>query len=418
MESNYSPKTILISDFSYSLPEEKIAKYPLKERDASKLCVYKNGKITESIYKYLADFIPESSLLVFNNTRVVEARMHFYTENGAPIELFFLEAVDERIDASMAMQATLSIEIKCYIGNAKRWKTDVLNHKLTVNGQSINLTASNKTMHSDYYHVVLSWDSSDIVFADLLHAFGKIPLPPYIKRDVAPEDAERYQTVFAEELGSVAAPTAGLHFTEHVLERLSKKSIEQTYLTLHVGAGTFKPVKSDEIGGHSMHGEYFEVSKETIRQLIFAKNSVKIVAVGTTSTRTLESLFWIGNLLYFNQELNTTDLIVSQWIPYEQSQVCSTEEALNALMQWMDKRGLEQFSSKTQIIIVPGYNFKVIDGIITNFHQPESTLLLLIAALIGEDWKKVYQYALENSFRFLSYGDGSLLWKKTTVYNL
>jgi S-adenosylmethionine:tRNA ribosyltransferase-isomerase len=254
-----------------------------------------------------------------------------------------------------------------------------------VNGQSINLTVSNKTMHSDYYHVLLSWDSSDIVFADLLHAFGKIPLPPYIKREVSSEDAERYQTVFAEELGSVAAPTAGLHFTNEVLESLSKKRIDQAYLTLHVGAGTFKPVKSNEIGGHSMHGEYFEISKETIHQLIAAKNSVKIIAVGTTSTRTLESLFWIGNQLFYNPDLNRADLIVSQWVPYDKSPVCSTIEALNAVLQWMEKKGLDQFSSKTQIIIVPGYSYKVIDGIITNFHQPESTLLLLIAALIGEN---------------------------------
>jgi len=416
MNSIDAPKNILISNYTYPLPEEKIAKYPLQERDASKLCIYEKGEITQSNYKHLADYIPESSLLVFNNTRVVEARMHFYTENGATIELFFLEAVDDKIDASMAMQATPSIEIKCYIGNAKRWKKDILTHEILVNGLSITLVASNKKIQTDYFHVLLSWDSSDIVFADILHAFGKIPLPPYIKREVSSEDAERYQTVFAEELGSVAAPTAGLHFTEEVLEQLTKKKIDQAYLTLHVGAGTFKPVKSNEIGGHSMHGEYFEISKETIQQLIINKNSRKIIAVGTTSTRTLESVFWIGNLLYFNPELNNADLIVSQWIPYEQNLECTTEEALIALLQWMEKRGVDQFSSKTQIIIVPGYKYKVIDGIITNFHQPESTLLLLIAALIGEDWRKVYDYALENNFRFLSYGDGSLLWKKDTDF--
>jgi len=387
----------------------------LQKRDASKLCIYSKGDISQSTYKNLADFIPESSLLVFNNTRVVEARMHFYTENGAAIELFFLEAVDEKIDPSIAMQAAPSIQIKCYIGNAKRWKTEILRHDFLVNGQAITLTASNKTMQSDYYHVLLSWDSVDVVFADLLHAFGKIPLPPYIKRDVSIEDAERYQTVFAEELGSVAAPTAGLHFTYEVLESLTKKRIDQAYLTLHVGAGTFKPVTSTEIGGHSMHGEYFEISKETVQQLIDAKNSVKIIAVGTTSTRTLESLYWIGNQLFYNPDLNSTDLIVSQWIPYDKTLECSTQEALNAVLQWMEKRGLSQFSSRTQIIIVPGYTYKVIDGIITNFHQPESTLLLLIAALIGENWRKVYEYALENNFRFLSYGDGSLLWKEELI---
>lgn len=415
MHSTNSPKNIQISEFTYSLPDEKIAKYPLQKRDASKLCIYNKGDISQSTYKNLADFIPESSLLVFNNTRVVEARMHFYTENGAAIELFFLEAVDEKIDPSIAMQASPSIQIKCYIGNAKRWKTETLTHNFLVNGQAITLTASNKTMQSDYYHVLLSWDSVDVVFVDLLHAFGKIPLPPYIKREVSIEDAERYQTVFAEELGSVAAPTAGLHFTKDVLERLTKKGIDQAYLTLHVGAGTFKPVTSTEIGGHSMHGEYFEISKETVQQLIDAKNSVKIIAVGTTSTRTLESLYWIGNQLFYNPDLNSTDLMVSQWIPYDKTLECSTQEALNAVLQWMEKRGLSQFSSRTQIIIVPGYTYKVIDGIITNFHQPESTLLLLIAALIGENWRKVYEYALENNFRFLSYGDGSLLWKEELI---
>lgn len=415
MHSTNSPKNIQISEFTYSLPDEKIAKYPLQKRDASKLCIYNKGDISQSTYKKLADFIPESSLLVFNNTRVVEARMHFYTENGAAIELFFLEAVDEKIDPSIAMQASPSIQIKCYIGNAKRWKTEILRHDFLVNGQAITLTASNKTMQSDYYHVLLSWDSVDVVFADLLHAFGKIPLPPYIKREVSIEDAERYQTVFAEELGSVAAPTAGLHFTNEVLESLTKKRIDQAYLTLHVGAGTFKPVTSTEIGGHSMHGEYFEISKETVQQLIDAKNSVKIIAVGTTSTRTLESLYWIGNQLFYNPDLNIADLMVSQWIPYDKTLECSTQEALNAVLQWMEKRGLSQFSSRTQIIIVPGYTYKVIDGIITNFHQPESTLLLLIAALIGENWRKVYEYALENNFRFLSYGDGSLLWKEELI---
>ena len=415
MHSTNSPKNIQISEFTYSLPDEKIAKYPLQKRDASKLCIYNKGDISQSTYKNLADFIPESSLLVFNNTRVVEARMHFYTENGAAIELFFLEAVDEKIDPSIAMQASPSIQIKCYIGNAKRWKTETLTHNFLVNGQAITLTASNKTMQSDYYHVLLSWDSVDVVFADLLHAFGKIPLPPYIKREVSIEDAERYQTVFAEELGSVAAPTAGLHFTNEVLESLTKKRIDQAYLTLHVGAGTFKPVTSTEIGGHSMHGEYFEISKETVQQLIDAKNSVKIIAVGTTSTRTLESLYWIGNQLFYNPDLNRADLMVSQWIPYDKTLECSTQEALNAVLQWMEKRGLSQFSSRTQIIIVPGYTYKVIDGIITNFHQPESTLLLLIAALIGENWRKVYEYALENNFRFLSYGDGSLLWKEELI---
>jgi S-adenosylmethionine:tRNA ribosyltransferase-isomerase len=338
--------------------------------------------------------------------------MLFHTFTGAVIELFYLEAVSEAIDSAMAMGCTGSIAIKCYVGNAKRWKHGSLKREVTWNGQTIEVTVSEKERVADYYHVTLSWTPVEVVFAEVLHAFGSIPLPPYLKRETEESDLERYQTVFAKELGSVAAPTAGLHFTENIVEELKQKGIDTTQVTLHVGAGTFKPVKSDSIGEHEMHGEYLDVSIETIQKLLDALNKKKIVTVGTTSTRTIESLYWIGRKVYFQPELTQNQLIVGQWEPYDTTELCTSKEALKALLIWLERNQLTSILSKTQIIIAPGYTFRIIHGLITNFHQPESTLLLLISAFIGEDWKKVYAYALENEFRFLSYGDGSLLWIK------
>jgi len=405
-----SPKNIQIASYNYNLPDERIAKYPLEQRDLSKLLIYKAGEIEESTYRNLPDYLPNDSLLIFNNTKVVEARMLFHTFTGAVIELFYLEAVSESIDSAMAMGCKGSIDIKCYVGNAKRWKHGSLKREVTWNGQTIEVTVSNKERVADYYHVTLSWTPSEVVFAEVLHAFGSIPLPPYLKRETEESDLDRYQTVFAKELGSVAAPTAGLHFTENIVEALKEKGIDTTEVTLHVGAGTFKPVKSESIGEHEMHGEYLEVSLETIQKLIVALETKKIVTVGTTSTRTIESLYWLGRKVFFQPEISQNELIVNQWEPYENSELCSTQEALHALVSWLERTKLQSILSKTQIIIAPGYTFRIIHGLITNFHQPESTLLLLISALIGEDWKKVYEYALENDFRFLSYGDGSLLW--------
>ena len=405
-----NPKNIQIAAYYYNLPDERIAKYPLVERDLSKLLVYKAGEIEESTYRNLPSYLPNDSLLIFNNTKVVEARMLFHTFTGAVIELFYLEAVSEAIDSAMAMGCTGMIAIKCYVGNAKRWKHGPLKREVTWNGQTIEVTVSEKERVADYYHVTLSWTPIEVVFAEVLHAFGSIPLPPYLKRETEASDLERYQTVFAKELGSVAAPTAGLHFTENIVEELTQKGIDTTHVTLHVGAGTFKPVKSESIGEHEMHGEYLDVSTETIQKLIISLDNKKLVAVGTTSMRTIESLYWIGRKVYFQPELTQSQLVVGQWEPYETTELCSSKEALEALLTWLERNQLTSILSKTQIIIAPGYTFRIIHGLITNFHQPESTLLLLISALIGEDWKKVYDYALENDFRFLSYGDGSMLW--------
>jgi S-adenosylmethionine:tRNA ribosyltransferase-isomerase len=405
-----NPKHIQIAAYNYNLPDERIAKYPLAERDLSKLLVYKAGEIEESTYRNLPSFLPNDSLLIFNNTKVVEARMLFHTFTGAVIELFYLEAVSEAIDSAMAMGCTGSIAIKCYVGNAKRWKHGSLKREVTWNGQTIEVTVSEKERVADYYHVTLSWTPVEVVFAEVLHAFGSIPLPPYLKRETEESDLERYQTVFAKELGSVAAPTAGLHFTENIVEELTQKGIDTTQVTLHVGAGTFKPVKSESIGEHEMHGEYLDVSIETIQKLIDSLDSKKIVTVGTTSTRTIESLYWLGRKVFVSPELAPEALVVGQWEPYETTELCSAKEALEALLTWLELNKRTSILSKTQIIIAPGYTFHIIHGLITNFHQPESTLLLLISALIGEDWKKVYDYALANDFRFLSYGDGSLLW--------
>ena len=405
-----NPKNIQIADYNYNLPDERIAKYPLLERDLSKLLVYKAGEIEESTYRNLPSYLPNDSLLIFNNTKVVEARMLFHTFTGAVIELFYLEAVSEAIDSAMAMGCTGTIAIKCYVGNAKRWKHGPLKREVTWNGQTIEVTVTEKERVADYYHVTLSWTPIEVVFAEVLNAFGSIPLPPYLKRETEASDLERYQTVFAKELGSVAAPTAGLHFTENIVDELTRKGIDTTQVTLHVGAGTFKPVKSESIGEHEMHGEYLDVSEETIQKLIDALDTKKIVTVGTTSTRTIESLYWLGRKVFFQPEITQSQLVVGQWEPCETKELCSTKEALEALLSWLERKQLTSILSKTQIIIAPGYTFRIIHGLITNFHQPESTLLLLISALIGEDWKKVYDYALENDFRFLSYGDGSLLW--------
>jgi S-adenosylmethionine:tRNA ribosyltransferase-isomerase len=407
-----NPKNIQIASFNYNLPDERIAKYPLEQRDLSRLLVYKAGNIEESTYKNLPNYLPNDSLLIFNNTKVVEARMLFHTFTGAVIELFYLEAVSDTIDSAKAMGCKGTIDIKCYVGNAKRWKHGPLCREVTWNGQTIEVIVSNKERVADYYHITLTWNPAEIVFAEILHAFGSIPLPPYLKRDTEASDLERYQTVFAKELGSVAAPTAGLHFTENIVEALNQKGIDTTQVTLHVGAGTFKPVKSDSIGEHEMHGEYLDVTVETIQKLKDSLDAKKIVTVGTTSMRTIESLYWLGRKVFVSPELAPEELIVGQWEPYEATELCSAKEALEALLTWLERNNRTSILSKTQIIIAPGYTFRIVDGLITNFHQPESTLLLLISALIGEDWKKVYDYALAIDFRFLSYGDGSLLWSR------
>jgi len=406
------PRTLSIKDFTYSLPEERIAKYPLAERDASKLLICKEENITEDIYRNIDAHIPKDSLLVFNDTKVVEARLLFQKSTGGVIEIFCLEQHEQYPDITTAMIQHEKVLWHCLIGGASKWKRgQVLEKKSNYNSKVLVLNARYIEKTGDSFIVELSWNDPALSFAEVLHHFGDIPLPPYIKREAEISDAERYQTVYAHYEGSVAAPTAGLHFTETVFKKLREKNIQKDYITLHVGAGTFKPVKTEVMKDHEMHAEYFTISKSLIQNLIdhLDKN---IMVVGTTSLRTLESLYWLGlkqSIVNSQQPMGIT-----QWEVYDHKEKkISTKEALENLIKWMTAEDLDNLTAKTQIIIASGYQFKIANGLITNFHQPQSTLLLLVAAFIGENWKKVYDYALENNFRFLSYGDGSLLWRNT-----
>lgn len=405
------PKDISIFDYTYNLPEERIAKYPLAERDSSKLLVFKNKEIETSIYKNLPSFLPENTTLVFNNTKVVEARLLFEKSTGSVIEVFCLEPDERYTDITTAMLQKEKVFWKCLVGGAKKWKEEFVLKQIIYQENSIALQAKIAEKRNDYFLIELSWNNADLSFAEILHAAGVIPLPPYLHRTAEEEDKETYQTIYAKNDGSVAAPTAGLHFTENLLTDLSKKNIHPLYVTLHVGAGTFKPVKAATMQDHEMHAEFIDVTKEAIEQLI---NSKTIVATGTTSLRTIESLYWMGVKLIANLKLTNLrleDIAIQQWDAYELPQGIDKQTALQALLNWMNANNLNRIICKTQIIIAPSYTLKVADGLITNFHQPQSTLLLLIAAIVGEKWKEIYQYALKNEFRFLSYGDGSLLWK-------
>lgn len=404
------PSTLSISDFSYDLPDGRIAKYPLPERDMSKLLVYKEGNIAEHTYSNLADQLPANSLLIFNNTKVVEARLLFKKSTGGTIEIFCLEPDDQYPDITTAMLQKGKVWWKCLVGGAKKWKEEKISFTTNNNGQLILIEAKKIEQQTEAFIIEISWNDDTICFAELLHIAGVIPLPPYLNRASEDSDKERYQTIYAKYDGSVAAPTAGLHFTENVFKELTKKNIDTAYVTLHVGAGTFKPVKSATMDGHEMHAEYIDVSEEAIIHILM-KLKDGIIAVGTTSLRTIESLYWLGVKTYLNPNLSIKEFTVLQWDPYEiEVSNITANMALTALLSWMKNNYLKKFVTKTQIIIAPGYEFKIMKGLITNFHQPQSTLLLLVAAIIGNDWKKVYQYALDNNFRFLSYGDGSLIW--------
>lgn len=406
------PKRLFIKDFIYNLPEEKIAKYPLAERDESKLLIYKNGSITTDIYYNLEAHTPASSLLVFNNTKVVEARLLFKKSTGTVIELFCLEPGDQYPDITTAMLQKKKVTWKCLVGGAKKWKGEPLIMKLEIDEKIIELAAKKNDKLNDYFLIEFSWNDEQLSFAEILHFAGSTPLPPYLNRDAEEADKERYQTIYAKHDGSVAAPTAGLHFTERLFEKLSAKNIKTDFVTLHVGAGTFKPVKSETMQEHEMHTEFIEVRKDLIENLLMHLDKT-IIAVGTTSLRTMESLYWLGVKTIIDPDILLPELQVLQWDAYDlTSENTSTEQALQALLQWMNKHNCEVLITKTQIIIAPGYNLKVAHALITNFHQPQSTLLLLVAALVFDDWRKIYDYALANNFRFLSYGDGSLIWKR------
>lgn len=400
------PKHIRISDYNYPLPDERIAKFPLPVRDQSKLLVYRHGEVSQSVFTSLPDYLEAGELMVFNNTKVIQARMHFRKETGALIEVFCLEPIAPS-DYVLSFQQTSHCAWLCMIGNLKKWKEGTLNREMTVKGQPVTLTAERGECHGTSHWVDFRWNNPGITFADILEVFGELPIPPYLNRDTEESDKETYQTVYSKIKGSVAAPTAGLHFTDRVLNTLKGKGVELEELTLHVGAGTFKPVKSEEIEGHEMHTEYISVSRHTIERLI--AHGGHCVAVGTTSVRTLESLYHIGATLHGNPDANEEQLHVQQWQPYETPCTLTSVEALQAILAYLDRHGMETLHTSTQIIIAPGYEYRIVKAMVTNFHQPQSTLLLLVSAFINGDWHKIYNYALAHDFRFLSYGDSSLL---------
>lgn len=405
------PKDLSINDFDYWLPEEKIAFFPLQERDQSKLLIYRNGNIEGDIYKNLADHLPEKSLLIFNDTKVIKARILFTKETGSVIEIFCLEPYELINDYAVVLQRKNSVRWKCMIGGAGKWKQKSLEKKITINDNAIILTARLLEKLPDAYVVELSWTPGEYSFAEIIEHAGNTPLPPYIKREVADNDEERYQTIYSKYEGSVAAPTAGLHFTEAIFLALKAKNVQTGFVTLHVGAGTFKPVKSERMEGHEMHAEWIDVSLHFIEQLV-QNTSNRIFCVGTTSVRTVESLYWMGVKIKQNPAISFGALEVKQWEVYEhtlQENSVTPEDALESLLNFLQQNRLGRLFIKTQIIIAPGYEFKIINGMVTNFHQPKSTLLLLVAAMAGKKWKKIYDYALRNNFRFLSYGDGCLI---------
>jgi S-adenosylmethionine:tRNA ribosyltransferase-isomerase len=401
------PKHIRIEDYTYDLPDERVAKHPLPVRDASKLLVYKEDIIKEDTYRNIAQHIPEGTLLAFNQTKVVHARLLFRKETGSTIEVFCLEPHKQYTDIQTAMLQRSKVWWNCMIGGASKWKPGMvlsIEHK----DPDFVLQAAIAERLPGHFTLELSWNTEH-TFAEILHHAGHVPLPPYLHREAVSEDEDRYQTIYARHEGSVAAPTAGLHFTEQIMESLAQRNIANAYVTLHVGAGTFKPVKAEVLQDHEMHAEWIDVDVDTIRQLVHNLDK-GIVAVGTTSARTLESLYWLGAKLLQHIVPDAGGIAVGQWDPYELHTDTGPAHALQAIIDWLLQNGETRIMTRTQIMIAPGYRFRIISGLITNFHQPQSTLLLLIAAIAGNEWKRIYEYAMDNNFRFLSYGDGSLLW--------
>lgn len=416
-------KHICISDYNYPLPDERIAKFPLTERDHSKLLLYKHGDVSEDIFYNLPEYLPKGALMVFNNTKVIQARMHFRKETGALIEVFLMEPASPS-DYELMFQTNKDCSWFCMVGNLKKWKEGSLRREFEIKGHKLTLTATmdrskvQEQAGGTNHWIQFEWDNANISFAEILEAVGELPIPPYLNRATEESDKETYQTVYSKIKGSVAAPTAGLHFTDKVLKALDEHSVDREELTLHVGAGTFKPVKSHEIEGHNMHTEFIIVRRQTLIKLL--KHKCRAIAVGTTSVRTLESLYYMGVKLVSNNNATEDDLHVNQWEPYDlphnsdglvkvNGKVISVEESIQNLLDYLDRDGLNTLHSSTQIIIAPGYTYKIVKALITNFHQPQSTLLLLVSAFVKGDWRKIYDYALSHDFRFLSYGDSSLL---------
>lgn len=398
-------KHILIEDYDYGLTDDRIAKYPLEERDSSKLLLYRHGEVSQDVFRSLPDHIPAGSLMVFNNTRVIQARLCFRKASGAAIEVFCLEPARPR-DYAVMFQSHHSCSWLCLIGNLKKWKEGSLTRSVSVHGVDITLTATRGEVMGTSHLVEFAWNG-EATWADVLEAMGELPIPPYLHRATEERDKTAYQTVYSKIKGSVAAPTAGLHFTTRVLDDLDRRGIEREEVTLHVGAGTFRPVKCEEIGDHVMHTEHISVSRQTIDRLL--AHGGACVAVGTTSVRTLESLYYLGVLVQQDPDADEEALHVPQWMPYEYQGHMSTTEALQAVARYMDRHQLPVLHAGTQIIIAPGYHYHIVRAMLTNFHQPQSTLLLLVSAFVGDDWRHIYDYALGHDFRFLSYGDSSLL---------
>lgn len=419
-------KHIKISDYSYDLPDERIAKFPLSQRDHSKLLLYKHGEVSEDVFYNIPNHLPKGALMVCNNTRVIQARMHFRKATGALIEVFLMEPAAPT-DYELMFQTTGHCAWLCMIGNLKKWKEGSLKRDFSINGHEFTLVASLRrgealtpeqeklTTHSGgtNYWVDFEWNTEKVNFAEILEAVGELPIPPYLNRETQESDKTTYQTVYSKIKGSVAAPTAGLHFTDSVLSDLDKHGIVRDEVTLHVGAGTFKPVKSVEIDGHEMHTEYIVVHRHTFERLL--AHDCSAIAVGTTSVRTLESLYYMGVYLEHHPDASEDELHVHQWTPYDDGRDgklvdgITAVKAMQNILDYLDRNNLEALHSSTQIIIAPGYEYKIVKMLITNFHQPQSTLLLLVSAFLKGDWRKVYDYALSHEFRFLSYGDSSLL---------
>lgn len=398
---------IRIEEYDYPLPDERIAKFPLAKRDESKLLLYKDGQVSESVFKHIADYLPAGSLLVYNNTRVIQARLLFQKATGARIEVFCLEPAEPH-DYALIFQQTERCSWICLVGNLKKWKDGLLTKKVAIQGEEVILSAEKKESHGDSHRIEFTWNNPKYTFADLLDAAGVLPIPPYLHRETEKSDLVTYQTVYSKIKGSVAAPTAGLHFTPEVLADVDAHGIGREEVTLHVGAGTFKPVKSETIEGHEMHTEFISVRRSSIERI--QKDLGKIIAVGTTSVRTLESLYYIGVKLTSHPDATSEELVVNQWMPYEaENNRIPVAEALQHILDYLDRHQADKLVTATQIIIAPGYEFKIVRGIITNFHQPKSTLLLLISAFVKGNWRTIYDYALSHDFRFLSYGDSSLL---------
>lgn len=416
-------KHIHISDFNYELSDERIAKFPLQQRDHSKLLIYQHGEVSDDVFLNLPNHLPKGALMVFNNTRVIQARLHFRKETGALIEVFLMEPALPA-DYEQMFQTTGKCSWLCMVGNLKKWKEGPLMRDFEIKGKALTLSATmdrNKTMEKSggtNYWVDFEWDNPEVNFAEILEAVGELPIPPYLNRATQESDKTTYQTVYSKIKGSVAAPTAGLHFTDAVLHDLDQKGVVRDEVTLHVGAGTFKPVKSVEIEDHHMHTEYIVVHRHTFERLL--QHDCSVIAVGTTSVRTLESLYYMGVKLAMNPQCTEEDLHVNQWEPYDlphneeglvlvDGEPVSVEQSVRNLLDYLNRDGLEALHSNTQIIIAPGYVYKIVKMLVTNFHQPQSTLLLLVSAFLKGDWRKVYDYALSHDFRFLSYGDSSLL---------